>query len=55
MSVFKIGSAEKLLLEIKKKLNIHLDPQNLSSGRSVNDILELDMYGCGLGCKVCLF
>lgn len=50
-SIFKIGSVERLLLEIKKKLNLNLDTQNLRSGNSVNDILESDMYGYGLGCK----
>lgn len=51
-SIFKIGSLEKLFLEIKKKLNLHMDSQDLSSGKSVHDILEFDMYGFGLGCKV---
>ncbi|CAI6374378.1 unnamed protein product [Macrosiphum euphorbiae] len=46
-SIFKIGSVQKLLLEIKKKLNLHLNPQNLRSGNSVCDILE----SYGLGCK----
>ncbi|XP_022168009.1 protein maelstrom isoform X2 [Myzus persicae] len=50
-SIFKIGSTEKLLFEIQRKFNLHLDPQNLRSGNSVYDILELDMYGCGLGCQ----
>ena len=53
-SIFKIGSVQQLLLEIKKKLNLHLNPQNLRSGNSVCDILESDMYGFGLGCKVIL-
>ncbi|CAI6354049.1 unnamed protein product [Macrosiphum euphorbiae] len=50
-SIFKIGSVQNLFLEIKKKLNLHLNPQNLRSGNSVCDILESDMYGFGLGCK----
>ncbi|XP_060868296.1 protein maelstrom homolog isoform X2 [Metopolophium dirhodum] len=50
-SIFKIGSVERLLFEIKKKINLNLDTQNLRSGNSVNDILESDMYGYGLGCK----
>ncbi|KAL4097425.1 hypothetical protein QTP88_022207 [Uroleucon formosanum] len=51
-SIFKIGSIEKLLLEIKKKLNLDLDPQSLKSGNSIRDILESDMFGYGLGCKI---
>jgi len=54
-SIFKIGSVEKLLLEIKKKLNLNLDTQNLRSGNSVHDILESDMYRYGVGCEVILF
>jgi len=54
-SIFKIGSIENLLLEIKKKLNLELDPQNLRSGISIHEIIESDMYGWGLGCKVILF
>jgi len=54
-SIFKIGSIEKLLLEIKKKLNIDLDPQSLRSGNSIHDILESSMFGYGLGCEVILF
>ncbi|KAL4104815.1 hypothetical protein QTP88_020091 [Uroleucon formosanum] len=49
-AIFKIGSIERLLLEIKKKLNLHLDQRNLRSGMSVHDILESEMYGQGLGC-----
>lgn len=47
-----MGSTEKLLFEIQKKFNLHLDPQNLIPGISVHDILESDMFGFGLGCKV---
>ncbi|KAL5237523.1 hypothetical protein ACI65C_004933 [Semiaphis heraclei] len=50
-SIFKVGSTEKLLFEIQKKFNLHLDPQNLIPGISVHDILESDMFGFGLGCK----
>eukprot|EP00102_Acyrthosiphon_pisum_P013594 XP_008183232.2 PREDICTED: protein maelstrom 2 [Acyrthosiphon pisum] len=51
-STFKIGSVEKLLLEIKKKLNPNFDMQNLRSVNSVHRILESDTtYGYGLGCK----
>jgi len=53
-SIFKIGSIERLLLEVKKKLNLHLDQRNLRSGMSVHDILESEMYGHGLGCMVML-
>ncbi|XP_026818394.1 uncharacterized protein LOC113557211 isoform X1 [Rhopalosiphum maidis] len=50
-SIFKIGNAEQLLLEIKKKMNLHLDVEkNLSSRNSVCNILESDFYGQGLGC-----
>lgn len=49
-SIFKIGSIEQLLLEIKKKMNLHLEHQNLRPGMSVCDILEHDFYGLGLGC-----
>ncbi|XP_016658226.1 protein maelstrom homolog [Acyrthosiphon pisum] len=49
-SIFKIGSIERLLLEVKKKLNLHLDQRNLRSGMSVHEILESEMYGQGLGC-----
>ncbi|XP_026806579.1 protein maelstrom 1-like [Rhopalosiphum maidis] len=48
--IFKIGSINQLLLEIKKKINVHLDPQNIRPGMSVQDILESDMFGHGLGC-----
>jgi len=51
-SIFKIGSIERLFIEIKKKLNLNVNIQNLKSGNSVRDILESDMYGFGLGCKV---
>jgi len=43
------------LLEIKKKMNLHLDPQNIRPGMSVQDILESDMFGHGLGCMVMLY
>lgn len=49
-SVFKIGSINQLLLEIKKKMKLNLDPQNIRPGMSVHDILESDMFGRGLGC-----
>lgn len=51
-SVFKIGSINQLLLEIKKKMKLNLDPQNIRPGMSVHDILESDMFGRGLGCMV---
>ncbi|XP_025203187.1 protein maelstrom homolog isoform X2 [Melanaphis sacchari] len=49
-SMFKIGSIEQLLLEIKKKMNLQLDQQNSRLGLSVTNILESDLYGKGLGC-----
>jgi hypothetical protein len=54
-STFKIGSVQHLLLEMKKKICLHLNCQNLKSEMSVDKILELDMYGHGLGCKVILY
>jgi len=43
MLIFKIGSVKKLLLEIKKKLNLNLDKHNLKSRNSVHDIIESDI------------
>jgi len=53
-SIFKIGSIEQLLLEIKKKMNLHLNHQNLRPEMSICNILEHDFYGQGLGCMVCV-
>ncbi|XP_008185055.1 protein maelstrom 2 [Acyrthosiphon pisum] len=50
-SIFKIGNVEGLFLEIKKKINLNMNIQNLISENSVLDILESDMYGYGLGCQ----
>jgi len=51
-SVFKIGSLERLLLEIQKKLKINLNSEFVLSELSVNDVLESDLYGYGLGCNL---
>lgn len=32
-----------------------IDPQNIRPGMSVQDILESDMFGHGLGCMVMLY
>lgn len=50
--MFKIGSAEELLIQFIRKMNIHLDPRRLNSNMTVHEILEADMYGRGLGCVV---
>jgi len=49
-NVFKVGSIERLLIEIRKKFNYHLDSRSVQEGMSVRAILESDMYGTGLGC-----
>lgn len=51
-SLFKISNVERLVLEIKAKLNLHFDANTLRSGMSACDIVESDMYGFGLGCAV---
>lgn len=51
-SVFKIGSVERLLLEMKIKLKYYMNQQNSRFSVSINDILEADIYGCGLACAV---
>lgn len=51
-SVFKIGSVERLLLEMKTKYKMYLNHQNSRFNITINDILEADIYGSGLACKV---
>lgn len=53
--IFKLGSVDHLLTEIKKKLNLHLDSRNVKEGMAAHEILEQDMYGSGLGCDVSNF
>lgn len=51
-SIFKVGSLELLFLEIKKKMNLHLDVRSIKPEWSVDKILNSRMYefGLGLGC-----
>lgn len=51
-SVFKIGSVERLLLEMKTKYKMYWNQQNSRFNITINDILEADIYGFGLACKV---
>lgn len=49
--VFNIGSLEQLFHEILVKMEVN--KMALYSNK-LNDILESDMYGHGLGCTVCI-
>lgn len=51
-SVFKIGSIERLLLEMKTKFKMYWSQQNVRFNVTINDILETDIYGSGLACNV---